>query len=199
MPPFRALLLTLALAPHGDEAISLDFAEAAKGKLPDGWATRGKEWKVAEGELQGIGDGALLYAGPIAGDFTLSFTAWSAEKTNFEVKLHDVATGQECYTFAFLGRYHSVLQGVKCAILREQSFVATDPKSWLFPGRRFKLEVRAAKGQLQMFLDGALGPFFVDPRPLKPEKGMKLEILASTEGSKDAVKLDDVRLVAAAR
>jgi hypothetical protein len=178
---------------------ALDFAQE---KLPQGWSIRGQrsnDWKVADGELRGIGDGALQFAGPIAADFTLSFHAWSAEKTNFEVKVFDLATGKETYTFAFLGRYHSVLEGVKCCILREQNFVAIDPKSWIFPGRKFTLEVRAAKGQLQMFIDGALGPIFVDPQPLRPEKGVRIEILASTEGSKDAVVLDDVRLVAGAR
>ncbi len=171
--------------------VTLDFSSE---RLPGGWSLRGKEWKVSEGELCGMGDGALQFAGPIAGDFTLSFAGWSAEKTNFEVKLYDAATGRECYTFAFLGRYHSVLDGVKCCMLREDRFVNVDSKMWIFPGRKFTFEVRSAKGQLQMFLDGELGPLFVDPQPLKPEKGLKLEILASTEGSRDAVRLDDVRL-----
>ena len=190
----RAMAAAVLLGAARGDAISLDFAESTKGKLPAGWSLRGKEWKVAGGELQGVGDGALAFEGPVTNDFGLTFTAWSAEKTNFEVKVYDAATGKECYTFAFLGRYHSVLDGVKCCLLRENGFVAVDPKTWLFPGRKFKLEVRAAKGQLQMFVDGALGPFFVDPKPLRPEKGLKLEILASTEGSKDAVKLDDVTL-----
>jgi hypothetical protein len=181
----------LALAAGGGDAVTLDFS---KEKLPEGFTTRGKEWKVAGGELQGLGDGALNYAGPIVGDFTLSFQAWSAEKTNFEVKLHDAATGKECYTFAFLGRYHGALKCVACCMLRQDGFVAIDPKMWIYPGRKFTCEVRLAKGQMQMFLDGELGPLFVDPQPLKPEKGFKVEILASTEGSKDAVKLDDVSI-----
>src|SRR5262245_59184545 len=189
-----AWLAVAAFAFVGGDTVTLDFGPATKGKLPDGWTTRNDAWKVTDGELRGIGDGALSYAGPIAGDFTLSFKAWSAEKTNFEVKLYDAATGKECYTFAFLGRYHSVLKCVACCMLREDAFVARDPKTWIYPGRKFTLEVRLAKGQMQMFLDGELGPVFVDPQPLKPEKGFKLEILASTEGSKDAVKLDDVSI-----
>ena len=194
MHSFRtsALLLLLAGTPSGD--VTLDFAKDGA-KLPDGWSIRGREWKVADGELKGLGDGALQFSGPLAADFTLTFKGSAAEKTNFEVKLFDAATGKECYTFAFLGRYHSVLDGVKSCILRESQFVKVDPKTWIYPGRKFAFEVRVAKGQLQMFLDGALGPFFVDPQPLRPEKGMKLEILASTEGSKDEVRLDDVKLV----
>jgi len=184
-------LLVAALAVGEGDAVTLDFGRE---KLPEGWSVRGKEWKVAEGELRGLGDGALGFAGPVGGDFTLVFRGWSAEKTNFEVKLHDLESGRECYTFAFLGRYHSVLDGVKCCILRENRFVAIDPKSWVFPGRKFTFEVRAAKGQFQMLLDGALGPVFVDAQPLLPAKGMRLEILASTEGSRDAVRLDDVEL-----
>ena len=178
----------------GGDTVTLEFGPGTKGKLPDGWTTRNDAWKVTDGELRGIGDGALNYGGPIAGDFALSFKAWSAEKTNFEVKLFDVATGKECYTFAFLGRYHSALKCVACCLLRQDGFVAIDPKNWIFPGRKFTLEVRVAKGQFQMFLDGALGPIFVDPQPLVPEKGFKLEILASTEGSKDEIRLDDVTL-----
>jgi hypothetical protein len=184
-----ALWLALVAA-RGDE-VALDFS---KEKLPDGWSVTNKEWKPKEGQLVGHGDGMLEWAGPLANDFTLTFKGWSAEKTNFEVKLFDVATGKECYTFAFLGRYHSALKCVACCLLRQDGFVAIDPKNWIFPGRKFTLEVRVAKGQFQMFLDGALGPIFVDPQPLVPEKGFKLEILASTEGSKDEIRLDDVTL-----
>lgn len=198
----RAALLLLSMAfvaPGGgidapDES-TLDFSSA---RMPAGFSLRGASWKVQEGELRGAGDGALEFAGPITGDVTLSFTGWTAEKTNFEVKLTDAATGADCYTFAFLGRYHSVLDGVKFAILRENAFVKTDPKMWIYPGRKFKFEVRIAKGQMQMSLDDELGPLFVDPAPLKPAKGMKLSILASTEGTKDAVRLDDVKLALAA-
>jgi hypothetical protein len=185
-------LLSLALLfapPRGD--ITLDFA---KEKLPEGWSLSSKEWAVKEGALAGVGDGSLDFAGPIAGDFTLTFKGFSAEKTNFEVKLYDVASGAELYTFAFLGRYHSVIDGVACCLLKGGNFVGVDKKSWIYPGRAFTFEVRVAKAQFQMFLDGALGPFFVDPSPAAPAKGMRLKILAATEGSKDAVRLDDVKL-----
>lgn len=190
-----AALAFLLFAVPGAGDVTLDFS---KEKLPDGWTIGGKDWKVKEGQLVGIGDGTLDWVGPIAGDFTLQFKGWSAEKTNFEVKLYDVATGAELYTFAFLGRYHTVLDGVKCCILKGDAFVKTDPKMWIFPGRTFTFEVRCAKAQLQMFLDGALGPIFVDPQPPAPAKGMRLRILASTEGSKDEVRLDDVKVTLAA-
>jgi hypothetical protein len=193
MRPLHTLVAILALgfvAPCAD-TVTLDFA---KEKLPDGWSVPSKQWKVTGGELVGTGDGELDFAGPIAGDFSLSFSAWSAEKTNFEVKLFDAEKGDELYTFAFLGRYHTVLKCVACCMLRQDRFVTFDPKTWIYPGRKFTLEVRVAKGQLQMFVNGELGPFFVDPQPLRPEKGVKLHVLASTEGSKDEVKLDDVKL-----
>jgi len=191
-----AALLAAALfvLPRSGE-LTLDFS---KEKLPDGWSICGKEWKVKEGQLVGIGDGALDWAGPITGDFTLQFKGWSAEKTNFEVKLYDAATNEELYTFAFLGRYHSVLDGVKCCMLKGGGFVKVDSKMWIFPSHQFTFEVRSAKSQLQMFLDGELGPVFIDPQPPAPTKGMKLKILASTEGSKDEVRLDDVKVVLAA-
>jgi hypothetical protein len=189
-----ALAALLFLAPGAGD-VTLDFS---KEKLPEGWSLSGKDWKVKDGQLVGIGDGTLDWAGPIAGDFTLAFKGWSAEKTNFEVKLYDVATGVELYTFAFLGRYHTVLDGVKSCILKGDGFAKVDPKMWIFPGRTFTFEVRCAKAQLQMFLDGALGPIFVDPQPPAPAKGMKLRILASTEGSKDEVRLDDVKVTLAA-
>src|SRR5262249_13526644 len=99
----------------GGTTIVLDFAQP---KQPGRWSIRSREWKVADGMLRGKGDGALEFAGPIDGDFTLTFQGWSAEKTNFEVKLVDAADGHDLYTFAFLGRYHGVLDGVKCCILR---------------------------------------------------------------------------------
>ena len=76
-------------------------------------------------------------------------------------------------------------------------FAKVDSKMWIYPGRQFTFEVRSAKAQLQMFLDGELGPVFTDPAPPAPAKGMKLKILASTEGSKDEIKIDDVKVVSA--
>ena len=190
------LLLAALFALPGDDAITLDFA---KEKLPDGWTLSSKEWKVAGGELVGLGDGKLCFAGPVVGDFTLTFSSLFAEKTSLEIKLYDAVKGDELYTFGFGGRYHSVLDGVKSCILRKDYFVKVDPKMWIFPGRKFTFEVRVVKGQFQMFLDGELGPLFIDPQPLIPETGVKLEIIASTEGSKDKVTIDDVKLVPAAK
>lgn len=189
-----ALWMALVAA-RGDE-VALDFS---KEKLPDGWSVTNQEWKPKEGQLVGHGDGMLEWAGPLANDFTLTFKGWSAEKTNFEVKLYDAATHEELYTFAFLGRYHSVLDGVKCCILKGPGFAKVDSKMWIYPGRQFTFEVRSAKAQLQMYLDGELGPVFTDPAPPAPAKGMKLKILASTEGSKDEVKIDDVKVVSAVK
>jgi len=191
-----ALALTMALlcglaaaARRGD--VTLDFA---KEKLPDGWGLSSKTWQVKDGALNGVGDGALEFAGPIAGDFTLTFKGFAEEKANFEVKLFDGGGSEELYTFAFLGRYHSVLDAVACCMLKGGNFVSVDKKLWIFPGREFTFEVRVAKGQFQMFLDGVLGPFFVDGKPAAPDKGMRLQILAATEGSKDAIRIDDVKL-----
>ncbi|MBL8842972.1 MAG: hypothetical protein JNL90_15750 [Planctomycetes bacterium] len=189
-PPLAAPLLAAPLAAL-PESTTLDFA---KEKLPDGWVVATKSGKVIDGELRFSGDGALTFAGPISSDFRFTCKGMSAEKANFELKVEDATTGAELYTFAFLGRYHSALDGVKCCLLRQDGFVAIDPRMWTFPGRWFTFEMRAAKGQLQMFLDGTLGPVFVDPQPLAPAKGIRLRLLVATEGSKDEVRLDDVTL-----
>ena len=192
--PLAPIAASVALAPADIatlDTVNLDFATP---QLPDGWSLSSKAWKVEGGELRGVSDGMLEFAGPIADDFKLSFRAETSEKANVEVKLYDAESGAELYTFAFLGRWHSVLDGVKCCMLRGGNFVAVDSKMWIFPGRRFTFEVRRAKGQMQMFLDGALGPFFVDPQPLVASKGIKLRLLVPTEGSKDKVVIDDVTL-----
>src|SRR5688572_24767145 len=92
------------------ETLTLDFA---KEKLPEGWSVAAKSFKVEEGELRFVGDGVLDFAGPIAPDFRMTFKGSSAEKASFELKVFDVATEAELYTFAFGGRWHSVLDGVK--------------------------------------------------------------------------------------
>jgi hypothetical protein len=171
--------------------LALDFA---KPNLPAGCTLASKQWQVEGGELRGAGDGALDLAGPFGGDFTLVFRGETSEKANFELKLYDASDGRELYTFAFLGRYHSVLDGVKSCLLKGGQFVAVDPRMWTFPGRRFKFEVRSTKGQFQMFLDGVLGPLFVDPQPDRPAGGIRMKLLVATEGSKDRVVLDDVTL-----
>lgn len=185
-----ALLSTLFLL-GSDTTVKLDFESS---DLPKPFTVSSKSWSVKDGMLRGTGEGRLEYAGPIAGDFDLRFEAWTAEKANVEVKLFDAKTDQELYTFAFLGRYHSGLDGVKSCMLRQDAFVNVDPKMWIFPGRTFTFEVRAAKGQFQMFLNNELGPFFVDPQPLAPAGGMKLKIFVNTEGKDDEVRLDDFEL-----
>jgi hypothetical protein len=186
VPLLTGLLLSSTAAPD-ETTISLDFS---KDKLPEGWTVSSRSWKVKDGMLRGEGDGSLEFAGPLGPDFTLTFQGWSAEKANFEVKLFDSRDNHELYTFAFLGRWHSALDGVKCCILREDRFVNVSSKMWIYPGRTFNFEVRVKNGQMQMFLDRELGPFFVDPAPLAPGKGVKLRILAATEGAKDEVRLD---------
>ncbi len=182
--------VAVAVAAPSD-TLTLDFA---KEKLPDGWSVATKSGKVVDGQLRFTGDGALDFAGPIGADFRFTCKGWSAEKASLELKAYDAATGAELYTFVFGGRYHSVLDGVKSCLLRADRFVAVDSKMWIYPGRWFSFEMRAAKGQLQMFLDGVLGPVFVDPQPFAASKGIKLRLIASTEGSKDEVRIDDVTL-----
>lgn len=188
-PVLFALLAAFA-TPEKPESIGNDFSKP----LAPPWSVTSKEWKVDKDALVGAGGGALECSQTIRGDFTLTFEGWSGEKTNFEVKLFDKDGRKELYTFAFLGRYHSVLDGPKSCILKGNAFVAKDAKMWIFPGRAFEFEVRRAKNQFQMFLNGEIGPAFVDDvGPALDE--FRLQILASPEGSKDAIRIDDVRVV----
>lgn len=185
-----AALLLLPIAADDPKDVVQDFSK----DLAAPWSLSGKTWKVQEGELRGTGDGWIEYAGPMTGDFTLAFDATTSEKANVEVKLFDASTKKELYTFAFLGKYHSALDGVKSCILKGDRFVNVDAKTWIYPGRKFRLEVRRAKSQHQMFVNGVLGPFFVDDAPPPANAKLLLRILVSTEGKDDAVKLDDVEL-----
>jgi hypothetical protein len=45
-----------------------------------------------------------------------------------------------------------------------------------------------------MFLNGELGPFFVDEAPEADVGDLQLRISILTEGAKDKVRVDDVRL-----
>jgi hypothetical protein len=45
-----------------------------------------------------------------------------------------------------------------------------------------------------MFLNGVLGPVFVDDAPDPGTSELRLHILATTEGPKDKVRIDDVRI-----
>ena len=185
-----ALVATVALASDEPKEVVQDFSK----ELEAPWKLSSKAWKVEEGELRGTGDGWIEYAGPMTSDFTLTFKASTAEKANVEVKLYDAATKKELYTFAFMGKHHAVLDGVKSCILKGERFVNVDSKTWIYPGRTFEFEVRRAKNQHQMFLNGVLGPFYVDDAPPPADTKLELRILVSTEGKEDKVRLDDVKI-----
>lgn len=168
---------------------ALDFT---KNELPSGW-TFPKSWKVEGGELRGEGSGQFERTAPLSGDFTITFDAWFEEKGSIELKIVDPKTEQEYYTFAFGGRYHPVLDGVKCCILKENKFVNVNSKMWIFPGRMFHFEVRRAKNQFQMFLNQELGPVFVDPAPPEGES-YRIRFVAGTEGKKDKIRIDNIKI-----
>lgn len=150
-----------------------------------------RAWRVEKGELRGMGGGHLDYMRPLPERFTLAFDAETQEKANIEVQLVD-GDGNVQYIFAFLGTYHPVLEGVKFAILKGNGFVAVDPKHWIFPGRKFRFEVRRAGGRFQMFLDGEMGPTFDDREPVNED--MHLRIIYAAGKKKDWVRFDDIRL-----
>jgi|GEM_PF-3970702 len=176
--------------PKEKKIVTVDFSTR---RLPSDWRVDTKKWKIEEGELRGEGSGALQYKKALEGDFTLSFDAWTEEKANVEIVLVDPKS-KECYfCFAFLGSYHPVLDGVKSAILKGNRFVSVDPRMWIFPGRDFTFEVRRARDQYQMFLDGQLGPVFKDGEPEMKEFLLKISVSAG--GKKESVALDNIRLV----
>ena len=193
-----ALLLVPALGQEGvkdktKRTVELDFSQE---ELPADWSVTGKAWKVEDGELRGTGWGYLEYKPAFAGDFTLTFRAWTEEKANIEIQLWEPEKRKKTfYTYAFLGRYHTVLDGVKCALLREQYFVSVNSRMWIFPGRFFDFEVRAAANQHQMFLNSELGPFFRDEKPPKDMKDYLLRIIFVPQSPGDSVRFDDVKLV----
>lgn len=189
-----AVVSALAVAPAAVE-VPEDVAQDFSKELAAPWKLSGKTWRVEDGELRGRGDGWIEYSGPLTSDFALAFDASTAEKANVEVKLYDAATKKELYTFAFMGKYHSALDGVKSCVLKGDRFVNVDAKTWIYPGRTFRFEVRRAKNQHQMFVNGVLGPFFVDEAPPPEDVKLELRILVSTEGKDDAVRLDDVKIV----
>ena len=182
--------LVLPVAARCADDATLDFS---KPELPADWKVS-KNWRVEKGELVGEGSGSLECSAALPASFTLSFDASTDEKANVEVKLVDAKSGHDVYTFAFLGRYHPALDGVKFAILKGDAFVKVDPRLWIFPGRTFSFEVRRARNQFQMFLNGELGPVFVDDDPPKEADDLRLRILANTEGKKDKVRIDNVRI-----
>ena len=171
------LLLALVAAAQEETTVREDFDGRAPGR---DWLQSNATWRVAGGELRGKGGGQLDYKRPLSGELRLTFEAWTSEKANVEVKLIDPATGRDRFTFAFLGRYHSVLKGVKCCMLKANRFVATKPEMWIFPGRRFRFEVRKNGGQYQMRLDGALGPVFVDKQPAAGPYTLRIIVAPAT-------------------
>lgn len=179
-------------APAADDAVTLDFEDD---ELPAGWRLSSKKWRIAEGELRGTGSGYLEYSVPQQGAFTLTFDAWTEEKANVEVKLFHADREEELFTFAFLGSYHSVLDGPKSCMLQGNRFVHVDSRTWIFPGRFFEFEVRSARNQYQMFLNQELGPFWVDENPPEEEPSWRLRILFGPETERDSVRIDDVRFV----
>jgi hypothetical protein len=188
-----AAALALAGSAGGapEEDIVLDFSTAT---LPAGWTVGPASWKVEGGELRGTGSGGLVYAKMLSGDFRLTLKVWTEEKASIEVHFEDAKGERTFYTCGFGGLYHPVLDGVKSCILRDDRFVAVDPRMWIFPGRMWTFEVRHAKHQWQMFLNGVLGPVFVDDAPDAASDELRLHILATTEGAKDKVRIDDVRI-----
>lgn len=189
---FVAVMAAALFVPASDKPVEIanDFSK----DLAAPWAVSSKSWKIEKEELVGAGGGALDYLQDLSGDFTVTFTAWTAEKSNVEVKILDQEGKRELFTFAFLGRYHAVLDGPKSCILKGDAFVKSDSKMWIFPGRKFDFEVRRAKNQFQMFLNGELGPTFVDE--VGPPLGeYRFRITVSPEGKQDAIKLDDVKVV----
>jgi hypothetical protein len=206
MIPIRAASLAVAAAlflgtlspgtqgkPKDDpKEILLDF----QGKsLPNDWQVTNKAWKVEDGELRGEGNGALDRTVPMSGDFTLTFDGWTEEKGTFEVRLLDPKTNEVFHTFCFMGQYHPVLDGVKSCILKGNMFVAVNPRMWIFPGRLFHFEVRTARSQYQMFLNGELGPVFVDPDQPDASREFKIQLACSIEGKKDKIRIDNLKIV----
>ena len=182
----------LSVGLRGEEKV---VKETFSGRSPGkDWLVSSRSWRPTKGELVGVGSGHIEYQSAVAGDFVLSFEAETEEKANIEVHLVD-AKGKAVFAFAFLGQYHSALDGVKCCILKDNRFVNVNARMWIYPGRRFKFEVRRAKNQYQMFLNRELGPFFVDREPPKNVDGLRVRITYAPESKRDKVRFDNLQLV----
>lgn len=163
--------------------------------------TIGEDWKVTSGtvkvenkELVGTGAIRLESARTFSDDFLLTFEAMTEEKANIEIKLLDETGKRELYTFAFLGRYHTVLDGVKSAILKEDVFVKVDSRMWIFPGRFFKFKVERSGKDFKMFLNGQAGPEFKDPGAAAALKNFRIRILHDSESAWDRARFKNVKL-----
>lgn len=177
--------------PAKEETVKQDFSGGSLGK---DWKVSSESWKVLEGELKGKGAGYLEYVKPLSGDFVLTFDAQTEEKANIEVMLLDRTGKKVLYTLAFMGRYHTVLDGPKSAILKADRFVSVSSRMWIFPGRLFSFEVRKAKNQFQMFLNKELGPTFTDDEPFPELEAFLLRITFSPEGKHEGARIDNVTL-----
>jgi hypothetical protein len=185
------LALSQLVSAGGGRVVKEDFSGKAPGKA---WKASPEAWKVEAGELQGKGPGHVELVDPIAGDFALTFKARTAEKANIEVKLLDEKGETTLYTFAFLGRYHSVLDGPKSCILKHDRFVSVSSRMWIFPGRAFSFKVERSRNDLAMALDGEKGPSFTDDSPPREAARLRLRIVFDPEGKDDAIRLDDLEV-----
>src|SRR2546428_7544303 len=120
-------LLPLSGSSGKEETVKEEFSGGSPGK---DWKVSAESWKVAEGELRGKGDGFLGFTKTLSGDFLLKFDAQTEEKANLEVTLLDKTGKKALYTFAFLGKYHPVLDGPKSAILKYDRFVSVSSRMW---------------------------------------------------------------------
>jgi hypothetical protein len=190
--PTAVLFFLLPLTSIGkEETVKEDFSAGTLGK---DWKVSSDSWKVDDGELRGKGQGFLGYGKALSGDFALKFDAQTQEKANIEVTLLDKTGEKVLYTLAFMGKYHTVLDGPKSAILKHDRFVSVSARMWIFPGRFFSFEVRKAKNQLQMFLNKGLGPTFTDDDPPAELDELLVQIHFAPEGKKDGVRIDNVLL-----
>ena len=191
-----ALFAALPAATEDPEIQTVAKTDFSEKQLSAEWALTSTSWGIEEGEMRGKGPGVLFCTKSMEGDFKLTMNAWMEQKANVEIQLIDPKTDAAYFTFVFMGKYHSVLDGVKSAILKDNNFVSIDPKMWIFPGRMFSFEVRREGNEFQMFLDHELGPYFVDDKSPSPMKDFIVRISILTEGVRDKVRMDDVVLTA---
>jgi hypothetical protein len=176
-----------APAPQGPAVAKLDLTGKS---LPAGWRLAAAAHEMANGELVVTGGGSLDRQEALGDRNNVTVSVLTDEKANVEVHLVD-GKGKVRYAFAFLGQFHPVLERVALAMLKDDHFVQVNPRLWLFPGRAFQLEVRRARNQFQMFLNGELGPVFSDPDAVAGDD-LHLRVVWVTEGAKDKVHLRGV-------
>jgi len=173
--------------PQEPATVKLDLSGKS---LPAGWRLTAAAHELANGELVATGGGTLDWQEPLADRTNMTVGVLTEEKANVEVHLVD-GKGKVRYAYAFLGQFHPSLERVALAMLKDDHFVQVNPRLWLFPGRAFQLEVRRARNQFQMFLNGELGPVFSDPDAVNGAD-LHLRVVWVTEGAKDKVHLRSV-------